>query len=163
MMHCCTLQFILFIFSSFKYIAQNGSLFLKNDREEEPLLKLGPSASFAFKEEVEVSYEDVNIVMKRLGMIIGSKCQNRNLIEEANVLLEEKVASVEELKEAFEVFDIDRDGFITPNKLWVLMENLGLSEDMRYEDCQRMIKVYDMDGDGRISFHEFKCMMENAE
>ena len=61
---------MLFIFSSFKYIAQNGSLFLKNDREEEPILK-GPSASFALKEEVEVSYEYVNIVMKRLGMIIG--------------------------------------------------------------------------------------------
>lgn len=151
-----------FLFSSIRYIVQNDFILVKNERREELILK-SPCASCIFKEDVEVSYDDVNVVMKRLGIIIDNKRRNNGLIKEANVLLVEKVASTEELKAAFEVFDNNRDGFITPNKLWVLMEKLGLSAEMRYEDCEKMIRVYDMDGDGRISFNEFKRMMENAE
>jgi calmodulin len=136
---------------------------VKNEIKGEPILK-GQCASCTFKGDVEVSYDDVNVVMKRLGIIIDNKCKNHSLIlKEANIILEEKLASVDELKEAFEFFDNDKDGFVTPKKLWVLMEKLGLSAEMTYEDCEKMIRVYDKDGDGRISFNEFKYMMENAE
>lgn len=145
-----------FLFTSVRYIVQNDFHFLKTFREEQPVLCTS-------KEEVEVSKDDVDEVMERLGMVDGCRYQKNSLIiEEANGLLEEKTASVEELREAFEVFDPGMDGFITPNKLWVLMQKLGFCDGMRYEDCERMIRVYDKDSDGRISFDEFKCMMENA-
>jgi EF-hand domain pair len=161
MVHSFTLKLVQFLFSSFKYIVQNGFVFVKNEIKEEPILK-GQCASCTFREDIEVSYDDVNVAMKRLGIIIDNKGQNNSLIKEVNVILEKKLASVEDLKEAFEVFDNDRDGFITPTKLWILMEKLGLIAEMRYEDCDKMIRVYDMDGDGKISFNEFKHMMENA-
>ncbi|KAJ4787009.1 Calcium-binding EF-hand family protein [Rhynchospora pubera] len=158
-MHCYTFKFLQFIFSSFKYIVQNDSIFLKNEREEEEAVLQDPCT---FKEDVEVSYDDVNVVMNRLGIMRSNKYQNHNLIEEANMILEEKLATVMELKEAFQVIDTDMDGFITPSELWDLMDKLGLSEGMRYEDCERMIRVHDMDGDGKISLDEFQCMMEKA-
>lgn len=77
-------------------------------------------------------------------------------------LLESKVASEAELREAFYVFDRDEDGFVGAGELWNVMRRLGMAEGAAQEDCRRMIAAHDADGDGRISFREFRAMMENA-
>ncbi|WOL03878.1 putative calcium-binding protein CML45 [Canna indica] len=118
------------------------------------------------EQEGEVTCDDVEVVMQRLGMVgMGKKRSEYGiLMEGACELLEEKTASLEELKEAFYVFDRDEDGFISPAELWSVMRRLGLQleKDMRLEDCERMINAYDEDGDGKISFSEFKNLLENA-
>eukprot|EP00484_Ammonia_sp_Unknown_P021764 CAMPEP_0197028002 /NCGR_PEP_ID=MMETSP1384-20130603/7821_1 /TAXON_ID=29189 /ORGANISM="Ammonia sp." /LENGTH=299 /DNA_ID=CAMNT_0042456939 /DNA_START=21 /DNA_END=920 /DNA_ORIENTATION=- len=66
---------------------------------------------------------------------------------------------IEELKEAFEVFDKDGDGEITPQELAAIMKALG--EDLTEDEIFNMIQEVDQDGDGNIDFNEFKKLMES--
>ncbi|KAK8635854.1 hypothetical protein V6N13_004569 [Hibiscus sabdariffa] len=64
---------------------------------------------------------------------------------------------VDELKEAFKVFDRDQDGFISANELRQVMINLG--ERITMEEAEQMIREADLDGDGVVSYEEFARMM----
>lgn len=67
-----------------------------------------------------------------------------------------------DLKEAFDVFDGDRDGLISVEELGLVLSSLGLKEGKRMEDCKEMIRKVDMDGDGMVNFDEFKRMMKGG-
>ncbi|KAM0939040.1 putative EF-hand domain-containing protein [Dioscorea sansibarensis] len=62
-----------------------------------------------------------------------------------------------DLKEAFDVFDGNRDGLITVDELGLVLSSFGLGR--RVEDYKEMIKKVDLDGDGMVNFNEFKRMM----
>ncbi|KAF9662871.1 hypothetical protein SADUNF_Sadunf18G0099500 [Salix dunnii] len=64
-----------------------------------------------------------------------------------------------DLKDAFDVFDRDKDGLISDEELSLVLCSLGLKEGGRVEDCKEMIRKVDMDGDGMVNFDEFKKMM----
>ena len=53
------------------------------------------------------------------------------------------------LMEAFRVFDVDQNGFISADELREIMKNLGqkLSED----EIEEMISEADKDGDGQLN------------
>ncbi|CAN4081042.1 unnamed protein product [Withania somnifera] len=53
---------------------------------------------------------------------------------------------LENLKNAFSVFDIDKNGSIS-------------AEELLVGECRKMISGVDCDGDGMINFEEFKIMM----
>ncbi|CAL4945061.1 unnamed protein product [Urochloa decumbens] len=119
------------------------------------------------------SRSDVAAVMASIRLVSGDGdgkgCGERcaAMWAEVDELLESKVASEAELREAFYVFDRDEDGFVGAGELWNVMRRLGMMAEggggaARLEDCRRMIAAHDGDGDGRISFREFRAMMENA-
>lgn len=64
---------------------------------------------------------------------------------------------VNEFKEAFEIFDKDKDGYITTKELGDIMYNLGQTPNMT--ELQEMIKEVDIDGNGTIDFKEFLGLM----
>ncbi|XVF34606.1 hypothetical protein REPUB_Repub18cG0073400 [Reevesia pubescens] len=68
----------------------------------------------------------------------------------------------EELKDAFDVFDKDKDGLISVEELGSVLCSLGLKEGNKTEDCKAMIRKVDMDGDGMVDFDEFKRMMKSG-
>merc|ERR1719449_3155 len=61
--------------------------------------------------------------------------------------------SVEEMREAFLVFDRDKSGSVTASELKHVMNNLG--EQVTDEEVQEMIVEADADGDGELSFDDF--------
>ncbi|CAA2983620.1 probable calcium-binding CML45 [Olea europaea subsp. europaea] len=77
-------------------------------------------------------------------------------------LFEEKNPGLDEVKEAFDVFDGNKDGFIDPRELQMVLGTLGFVEGSEMENCRRMIRAFDENGDGRIDFQEFVKFMQSS-
>ncbi|KAM0038073.1 putative EF-hand domain-containing protein [Helianthus debilis subsp. tardiflorus] len=67
--------------------------------------------------------------------------------------------SENDLFKAFEVFDKNRDGFISDEELEEALSKLGLWDETGHMDVKSMIKAYDDNCDGFLDFQEFKKMM----
>ncbi|KAM0878031.1 hypothetical protein ACQ4PT_035119 [Festuca glaucescens] len=64
-----------------------------------------------------------------------------------------------DLKEAFDVFDGNKDGLISAEELGTVLGSLGLRGRTAAAECRDMIRLVDSDGDGMVNFEEFKRMM----
>ena len=73
---------------------------------------------------------------------------------------ESNMREVDELQEAFNVFDKDGDGTITASELERVMQALG--ENVSRATIELMISSVDVNGDGEIDFGEFKQMMRDG-
>ncbi|KAF7851396.1 hypothetical protein BT93_L4014 [Corymbia citriodora subsp. variegata] len=65
-----------------------------------------------------------------------------------------------ELREVFDIYDLDKNGRISAKELHKVLNKLG--EKCSLSDCQRMIGSVDRDGDGQVDFDEFKAMMTKS-
>ncbi|KAK8816179.1 calmodulin [Blastocystis sp. ATCC 50177/Nand II] len=65
---------------------------------------------------------------------------------------------VDEMEEAFAVFDVDKDGYITKSELRQVMNRLG--ESLTDEQLDAMIREADTDGDGKIDIKDFRSLMD---
>lgn len=102
---------------------------------------------------------DVEMVLRSLGVCCLEKLPARVQIFD---IFEEREPSLDEVREAFDVFDENRDGFIDEKELQRIVCALGFKEGLEMENCRRMIGGFDEDGDGKIDFHEFIRFMENS-
>ena len=64
---------------------------------------------------------------------------------------------MEELREAFRMYEMEGSECITPKSLKRMLSRLGESRSV--EECCLMIRQFDVNGDGVLSFDEFKLMM----
>ncbi|XP_050381795.1 probable calcium-binding protein CML46 [Argentina anserina] len=115
------------------------------------------------KDDGSIRREDVKMVMGNLGIFCSA--EEEELPEsfssnELSGLFDENEPSVEEVKQAFDVFDENKDGFIDARELQRVLCILGLKEGSKLEDCQKMIQTFDENRDGRIEFFEFVKFME---
>ncbi|KAI9126377.1 hypothetical protein K1719_002798 [Acacia pycnantha] len=111
--------------------------------------------------KVRLSREEVIIVMGELGLISeesDGEGFEEEIGEEEIEALFEKEPSLEELKDVFEVFDENGDGFIEASELQRVLKCLGMIRDV--EECKRMISAFDLNGDGLIDRSEFVKFME---
>eukprot|EP00249_Psilotum_nudum_P023560 c28923_g1_i3 orf=461-1288(+) len=69
-----------------------------------------------------------------------------------------EIASLDELKAAFLIFDMDRNGLIAADELHRVLKNLG-NKKCTVDDCSKMLRGVDRNGDGFVDFDEFKFMM----
>ena len=71
----------------------------------------------------------------------------------------ENLVSEKNLKYAFEYFDKDHSGFLSPDEI---RDVLGLTEQNEETSklVNEIIKEVDTNGDGQISYDEFKAMMK---
>lgn len=105
----------------------------------------------------KLSVGEVKTIMEKLGNL----CDENYDDDEIARLFEEDEPSLEELKEAFDMFDQNSDGFIDAGELGKVLCSLGLVEPLEV-DCQRMITVFDHNGDGRLDFKEFVQLVEHS-
>lgn len=78
---------------------------------------------------------------------------------EKDVTKDVDVKLMTEIKEAFEIFDKDKNGTITANELVTAMRAFGLSPTNA--EIKEIIKDLDKDKNGTIEFSEFRQMMIN--
>ena len=120
-----------------------------------------------------VGKEDISIVMCRLGIpgdldneIIGEfdSVEDVLLLMDGNAGEEEDcVISFEDVRDAFDVFDSNKDGFIDETELQRVLNALGIQqEDSTLVQCRRMINKFDENGDGFIDFDEFVALINNC-
>ena len=94
----------------------------------------------------QISYEDFM-------NLINLQIQSSGLCVDLCSLTE----NVDEMAEAFAVFDVDKDGYITKSELRQVMNRLG--ENLTDAQLDAMIKEADKDKDGKINEEEFKALM----
>lgn len=70
---------------------------------------------------------------------------------------EVSAAKLKEYRDAFDMFDRDRDGSITSKELSNVMRNLV--RDISDAEIKQIIQEVDIDGNGIIDFEEFVVMM----
>ncbi|XP_014497253.1 probable calcium-binding protein CML45 [Vigna radiata var. radiata] len=138
-------------------------------REEEQVSK--PAFSHQEKEskrsidgENYLERDEVKTVMAKLGLFCSSESeelQEKYGSKELSELFEEQEPSLEEVKQAFDVFDENKDGFIDAKELHRVLSILGLTQAAELENCHKMITIFDTNQDGRIDFIEFVKIMEN--
>ncbi|MBA0773055.1 hypothetical protein Gotri_008357 [Gossypium trilobum] len=98
----------------------------------------------------DLSFSELKRVMEKAGM------------SEIGGLFEEEEPSLMEVKEAFDVLDENKDGFIDAKELRNALISLGLMEEASEDDCETMIKGFDDNCDGRIDFNEFVKVLETS-
>lgn len=64
-----------------------------------------------------------------------------------------------DLAEAFKVFDLNGDGFISCEELQNVLSRFGLWDEHEGRDCKSMINMFDKNSDGLLDFEEFRSMM----
>lgn len=69
-------------------------------------------------------------------------------------------SSTKELRGAFDLYDLDKNGLISANELQEVLRRLG--EKCTLVECSKMISSFDTDGDGHVNFEEFKNMMKQG-
>ncbi|GAB2214439.1 hypothetical protein Droror1_Dr00018785 [Drosera rotundifolia] len=83
--------------------------------------------------------------------------------DEFKVMFVVEEPNLEEIKEAFDVFDSNGDGLIDEVELHVVLCRLGLMKSGEgVERCRKMISVFDRNGDEVIDFNEFVKFMESC-
>ncbi|PKU74757.1 probable calcium-binding protein CML45 [Dendrobium catenatum] len=114
-----------------------------------------------------ITREEVELVMERMGLMMRGneegeqKLKEFMLEEEVVAMFDEKEPSLEEVKEAFAVFDENCDGFVDAGELQRVLWKLGF-ERTGLDSCMEMIGAYDENGDGKIDFGEFVKFMESS-
>ncbi|CAN4082605.1 unnamed protein product [Withania somnifera] len=102
----------------------------------------------SFSDKIVVSREEVDMIMTNLG--IFSNPEDVNKIQERlgssdifSLFGEELEAKEEYVKEAFDVFDENKDGFIDERDLQRVLCALGLKKDAELDNCKKMIMAFD--------------------
>lgn len=65
------------------------------------------------------------------------------------------------MRSAFNVFDVDQNGFISAEELHRVLVGFG-DEKVSLDDCRSMIECVDADGDHMIDFREFEALMSGT-
>ncbi|XP_060169146.1 probable calcium-binding protein CML23 [Lycium barbarum] len=140
----------------FKFIDANG------DGKISPLELSAILLSLGHHQELKAAEELAEVMVKEMdydgdGFVDLDEFLNVMRVEKDQTF-GDSVKNIDELKEAFLVFDSDKNGLISAKELRRVLISLGCA-NCRLKECRRMIKGVDKDGDGFVNFEEFREMM----
>lgn len=141
---------------------KNGDGFITRQELQESLRNIGMFVPAKEVEEIVESLDSNRDGLIDLGEFKGLfELVKKGDKEEGKGVEDQDEDEEGDLKEAFDVFDGDKDGLITVEELGLVLSSMGLINEgsKREEDCREMIRKVDVDGDGMVNFDEFKKMM----
>lgn len=138
---------------TFKYFDKNGDGKISATELGQVLRSLGIASTH---EELEAMVREVDC--DNDGFIdLGEFIKLNKLTEEAT---DDDDSESKTMEAAFEVFDTNKDGFISATELHRVLSDLG--EVLTEEDCHVMIRNVDRNGDQLVDFSEFKYLMQDT-
>ncbi|KAK4260580.1 hypothetical protein QN277_003676 [Acacia crassicarpa] len=108
-----------------------------------------------------IPYKDLSEMIDKID-VKGDGCVDMEEFGELYKAIMEERNEEEDMREAFDVFNQNSNGFITVDKLRSVLSSLGLKQGRVVEDCRKMIIKVNVDGDGRVNYNEFKQMMKGG-
>eukprot|EP00829_Urostomides_striatus_P012444 TRINITY_DN3272_c0_g1_i7.p1 TRINITY_DN3272_c0_g1~~TRINITY_DN3272_c0_g1_i7.p1 ORF type:complete len:339 (+),score=95.15 TRINITY_DN3272_c0_g1_i7:619-1635(+) len=130
----------------FKKLDANGDGHLSREELVEGYKKL-------YKNEEEAKREVEKLMANMDGDGSGSFEYSEFLAAASNT---KKLLSKQNVKEAFDMFDLDKSGSITTEEVKKI---LGAKKNISEETWKEMVKELDPNGDGQISYEEFEKML----
>lgn len=109
----------------------------------------------------ETSPEEVKQMMEEMDIDKDSYISLEEFAEFCSKKVEGDENGSQELHDAFEMYDQDKNGLISATELHLVLSQLG--EHCTVADCEKMIQSVDADGDGNVSFDEFRKMMTRGK
>lgn len=89
--------------------------------------------------------------------IRASKAKLTEVVAEADE--DEEPMTIEELREVFEMFDKNGDGYISVTELRHMMAEYGTF--LNQQEAEQIVQKADVDGDGQLNFEEFCAVIDN--
>lgn len=106
----------------------------------------------------QIMFEDeLQGILKKIDLNQNGMIEYSEFIAAASNI--QQLLTEKNLKQAFDLFDLDANGQITPRELKHILG--AKNADIKDEDWEMIIAEYDKNGDGMINFSEFKNMMFN--
>ncbi|KAI7749041.1 hypothetical protein M8C21_009947 [Ambrosia artemisiifolia] len=105
----------------------------------------------------ETREQDLKVVMNEIDTDGNGVIDINEFVEFQRRGCDGGVVVDKELREAFDLYDQDKNGKISAVELHAVLKSLG--EKCSVMDCCKMIESVDVDGDGCVNFEEFKKMM----
>ncbi|KAL2893076.1 putative calcium-binding protein CML27 [Bienertia sinuspersici] len=109
----------------------------------------------------ETSQEELDQMMTEMDLDRDSYISLEEFAEFCSKKVEGDENGSQELRDAFDMYDQDKNGFISANELHLILNRLG--EHCSVQDCSKMIESVDSNGDGYVSFDEFRKMMTKRQ
>ncbi|PSR91041.1 Calcium-binding protein [Actinidia chinensis var. chinensis] len=131
-------------------------VFKKFDVNDDGKISAGELGSILGSLGYAASAEELEAMIREVDSD-GDGCIDLDEFIELNTKDIDSSEVLENLKEAFSVFDIDKNGSISAEELQNVLSSLG--DECSIAECRKMINGVDCDGDGMINFEEFKVMM----
>ncbi|KAK4768160.1 hypothetical protein SAY87_003301 [Trapa incisa] len=117
----------------------------------------------------KISSEELSKVLSAVGSVTSWDDVQRAMEEidtdrdgfislaEFSALCQSNSSAETDLRDAFDLYDMDKNGLISASELHLVLNRLNMGCSL--EDCVRMITLVDCDGDGNVNYAEFKKMM----
>lgn len=135
------------------------------------LMRKALTAVFGMETNGKIKKEKARKVVENLGMIVNEEensCFDLSGEENEEVLVEKVLVEIEEekskrgdelLRQAFNVFDEDGNGYIDAIELKRVLQCLGLDNGWNMLEIEKTLKIVDLNLDGKVDFNEFELMM----
>ncbi|CAL9236468.1 unnamed protein product [Arabidopsis halleri] len=132
------------------------------DRDDDGVVSRGDLAALISRLSPEPpSQEEVSLMLREVDGGDGGCISLEELASRVAGTSGEGSVETEELREVFEIFDVDRNGKISAEELHRVFGVIG-DERCTLEECVRMIATVDGNGDGFVCFEDFCRMMAPA-
>ncbi|XP_078433309.1 putative calcium-binding protein CML45 [Wolffia australiana] len=111
------------------------------------------------EDDLRITAKEMRLVMKTIGISCTGR-EDLDICAGDMRRIFDVEPSLDEMQEAFSVFDVNGDGFIDAEELQIVLCRLGFREIATVENCRRMISACENKSDGKLDFFEFVHVLE---